>query len=423
MGAGPPRLRRRRRGQRRARPAERPRRAVRGAGDHAHLQHLVHHHEAHRHDGPQRRRGHVRPAAAWSPASSPWSAASPGIGKSTLLLQLAGALAPSRGRTVLYVTGEESRRAGAPACRAPRRAAGQPPARRRRPRCRTWSAHIDRGPPEVVRGRLDPDRCSTRSSRRPPARSPRCASARTSSCRRQVHRHHRRCSSVTSPRTGTLAGPRVLEHVVDTVLSFEGDRHHALRLLRAVEAPLRLHRGARPVRDDRGGPRPVPTRRRMFLADRRPGIPGSVVVPALEGHRPLLVEVQALVADVRPCRSRAGRRRGSTAAGSRCCSRCWSAGRTCPSTGADVYAMAVGGVRVVEPGADLGDRAGRWRRRSIGRPVAGPTVVVRRGRPGRRAAPGRAGIDAPPRRGGAAGLHRGGGARSAPPRVDAPASS
>ena len=45
-------------------------------------------------------------------------------------------------------------------------------------------------------------------------------------------------------KDGALAGPRVLEHVVDTVLSFEGERHHALRLLRAVEAPLRLHRAS-----------------------------------------------------------------------------------------------------------------------------------------------------------------------------------
>ena len=88
-------------------------------------------------------------------------------------------------------------------------------------------------------------------------------------------------------KDGALAGPRLLEHVVDTVLSFEGDRHHALRLLRAVKhrygptSELGLFEmadaGLVGVADASG----------MFLADRCPGIAGSVVVPTLEGHRPL----------------------------------------------------------------------------------------------------------------------------------------
>src|SRR5690606_13444900 len=90
-------------------------------------------------------------------------------------------------------------------------------------------------------------------------------------------------------KDGALAGPRLLEHVVDTVLSFEGDRHHALRLLRAVK-----HRygatGELGVFEMTGrGVSGVADPSRLFLADRRPGIPGSVVVPVLQGHRPLLV--------------------------------------------------------------------------------------------------------------------------------------
>ena len=96
-------------------------------------------------------------------------------------------------------------------------------------------------------------------------------------------------------KDGDLAGPRAVEHLVDTVLSFDGDRHHALRMLTAVK-----HRfgpagevGIFEMRED--GLRAVPDPGPMLLGDRMPGIPGSVVVPVLQGRRPLLVEVQALL--------------------------------------------------------------------------------------------------------------------------------
>ena len=96
-------------------------------------------------------------------------------------------------------------------------------------------------------------------------------------------------------KDGSIAGPRVLEHLVDTVLSFEGERHHALRLLRAVK-----HRFG-PVGElgmwemTAAGLEEVPDGAAFLLADRRPGAPGSVVFAGMEGRRPLLVEVQALV--------------------------------------------------------------------------------------------------------------------------------
>ncbi|MEX2255649.1 MAG: ATPase domain-containing protein, partial [Acidimicrobiia bacterium] len=97
-------------------------------------------------------------------------------------------------------------------------------------------------------------------------------------------------------KDGALAGPRVLEHLVDTVLSFDGDRHHGLRFLRAVKhrfgATSEL--GVFEMRGD--GLCDVPDASALFLADRRLDTPGSVVAPVLEGSRPLLVEVQALVA-------------------------------------------------------------------------------------------------------------------------------
>jgi len=154
-------------------------------------------------------------------------------------------------------------------------------------------------------------------------------------------------------KDGALAGPRVLEHIVDTVLSFEGERHHALRLLRALK-----HRfgptselGLFEMVD--AGLLGVPDAGGMFLADRRPGVPGSVVVPTIEGHRPLLVELQALVGPAAvaamPRRSAQGLDSGRLALLLAVLDR-----RVQLSLGgADVYASAVGGVRVVEPGADL----------------------------------------------------------------------
>jgi DNA repair protein RadA/Sms len=153
-------------------------------------------------------------------------------------------------------------------------------------------------------------------------------------------------------KDGGLAGPRVLEHVVDTVLAFEGDRHHALRLLRAAKhrfgstSELGLFemgdRGLMSVPDPSG----------LFLADRRGGLAGSVVFPALEGHRPLLVELQALVAKstlALPRRSAQGLDSGRLAMLLAVLEKRahWEV-NTC-----DVFVLAVGGVKVVEPGADL----------------------------------------------------------------------
>jgi DNA repair protein RadA/Sms len=153
-------------------------------------------------------------------------------------------------------------------------------------------------------------------------------------------------------KEGAIAGPRVLEHVVDTVLTFEGERHHALRLLRAVK-----HRFG-PTGDlglfemTEAGLSGVPDPSGLFLGDRRASVAGSVVVPAMEGQRPLLVELQALFA---PSRQGLARRSAQGL----------DAGRLdllvavlehrvgLRFGGADVYASVVGGVRVVEPAADL----------------------------------------------------------------------
>lgn len=153
-------------------------------------------------------------------------------------------------------------------------------------------------------------------------------------------------------KDGSIAGPRVLEHVVDTVLTFEGERRDALRLLRAVK-----HRFG-PVGElglwemTATGLAAVPDAGTFFLADRASGAPGSVVFAAMDGRRPLLVEVQALVGPGVPGalrRSASGYETGRLAQLLAVLER--RAGLSL--AGMDVYVSAVGGVRLADPGADL----------------------------------------------------------------------
>ena len=153
-------------------------------------------------------------------------------------------------------------------------------------------------------------------------------------------------------KDGALAGPRALEHVVDTVLSFEGDRHHSLRMLRALK-----HRfgstdelGLMEMRSD--GLQPVADPSALFLADRRAGSPGSVVAPVLEGARPLCVEIQALVVETP---APVPRRVAQAVDGNRLAMLLAVLQRRArvPIGMSDVYASVAGGARVVEPGADL----------------------------------------------------------------------
>lgn len=96
-------------------------------------------------------------------------------------------------------------------------------------------------------------------------------------------------------KDGSLAGPKVLEHVVDTVLYFEGERHHSHRVVRAVKNRFGAVSELGVFEMTGAGLAPVPNPSRLFLSDRAAGVPGSVVLCSLEGTRPILVEVQALV--------------------------------------------------------------------------------------------------------------------------------
>src|SRR5437763_253916 len=96
-------------------------------------------------------------------------------------------------------------------------------------------------------------------------------------------------------KEGGLAGPKALEHVVDTVLYFEGERHHSHRVVRAVKNRFGAVSELGVFEMTGAGLRPVPNPSRLFLSERASGTPGSAVLCCVEGSRPILVEVQALV--------------------------------------------------------------------------------------------------------------------------------
>jgi DNA repair protein RadA/Sms len=96
-------------------------------------------------------------------------------------------------------------------------------------------------------------------------------------------------------KDGSLAGPKVLEHVVDTVLYFEGHQHHSHRIVRAVKNRFGAVSELGVFEMTGAGLRPVPNPSKLFLAERPANVPGSAVLCTIEGSRPILVEVQALV--------------------------------------------------------------------------------------------------------------------------------
>jgi len=155
-------------------------------------------------------------------------------------------------------------------------------------------------------------------------------------------------------KDGNLAGPRVLEHVVDTVLQFEGDRHHALRLLRASKHRFGPTNELGLFEMDGAGMVGVPDPSTLFLADRRTGVAGSAVVPTMEGQRPIVVEVQALTSPAVPGvparRSAQGLDAGRLSMLMAVLGR--RAGLKLGEL--DVYASTAGGVKLSEPGLDLG---------------------------------------------------------------------
>ncbi len=154
-------------------------------------------------------------------------------------------------------------------------------------------------------------------------------------------------------KEGNVAGPRVLEHIVDAVLYLEGERFHAFRILRGTKNRFGSTDEVGVFEMGENGLREVANPSEVFLEERSRGVAGSVVVPTIEGTRPLLVEVQALVTPTSfglPRRTVNGvdpqrvalllavlTKRAGLATGSH-----------------DVYVNLVGGLRIREPATDLG---------------------------------------------------------------------
>jgi DNA repair protein RadA/Sms len=175
-------------------------------------------------------------------------------------------------------------------------------------------------------------------------------------------------------KEGALAGPRVLEHLVDTVLYFEGEHHHAYRVLRAVKNRFGSTNEIGVFEMAAGGLVEVPNPSGFFLAERPADAPGSVIVSALEGTRPLLLELQALV-------SRASfgtpRRTVLGADYNRVCLLLAVLEKRAglPISNQDVFVNVAGGGRIAEPAADLGvviAAASSY----LERPVVGDVVVL-----------------------------------------------
>lgn len=154
-------------------------------------------------------------------------------------------------------------------------------------------------------------------------------------------------------KQGSIAGPRVLEHMVDTVLHFEGDRHHAFRILRSIKNRFGATNeiGVFEMRED--GLAEVKNPSDIFLSERNFDVSGSTVICAMEGTRPLLVEIQALVTRTSygtPQRTATGydaRRLQMLIA-------VLEKRHGLNLSSHDVFVNAVGGVRLDEPSVDLG---------------------------------------------------------------------
>ncbi|TMH36167.1 MAG: DNA repair protein RadA [Betaproteobacteria bacterium] len=271
----------------------------------------------------------------------------PGIGKSTLLLQALDAL--SQQLPTLYVTGEESgaqvalrsRRLGLNASRVRVQAEIQ---------LEKILATLDVERPAVAVIDSIQTVYSDQLSSAPGsvAQVRECAAhltrwAKASGCAVVLVGH------VT--KDGSLAGPRVLEHIVDTVLYFEGDTHSSFRLVRAIKNRFGAVNEIGVFAMTDKGLKGVTNPSAIFLSTHGEPVPGSCVLVTLEGTRPMLVEVQALVdsGGPSPRRLSVGLDRDRLAMMLAVLHR--HAGIACMDQ--DVFVNAVGGVRISEPAADL----------------------------------------------------------------------
>jgi len=274
----------------------------------------------------------------------------PGIGKSTLLLQVSGALARRAG-PVLYVSGEES--AGQVKLRADR--LGAPPAGLyfvAETDLQTVEAHVATLNPKVLI--VD----SIQTVYMPGLESAPGSVSQVRECGARLMALAKGRGIATFlvghvTKEGAIAGPRVLEHLVDTVLYFEGEQHHAYRVLRAVKNRFGSTNEIGVFEMGQQGLTEVPNPSGFFLAERPTDAAGSVVVASLEGTRPLLVEIQALVT---PAGFGTPRRTVLGADYNRVCLLLAVLEKRVgfPLQSQDAFVNVAGGAKVFEPAADLG---------------------------------------------------------------------
>ena len=272
----------------------------------------------------------------------------PGIGKSTLLLQALDAL-QRKGMNTLYVTGEES---GAQVALRSRRLG------------------LDNSQVQVLAEIQLEKILATLQTERPniavidsiqTVYSDQLTSAPGSVAQvRECAAHLTRAAKATGTaivlvghvtKEGALAGPRVLEHMVDTVLYFEGDTHSSFRLIRAIKNRFGAVNEIGVFAMTEKGLKGVSNPSAIFLSQHEEPVAGSCVMVTLEGTRPLLVEIQALVdsGGPSPRRLSVGLERDRLAMLLAVLHR--HAGVACMDQ--DVFVNAVGGIRISEPAADL----------------------------------------------------------------------
>ena len=273
----------------------------------------------------------------------------PGIGKSTLLLQAAARLALS-GRSVAYVSGEEA--TDQVRLRAQRLGVGHAPvALAAATSVRDILATFPKSPDLLVI-----DSIQTMHSDLIEGAAGTVSQVRASAGELIRFAKERGCAVVLVghvTKDGSLAGPRVLEHMVDTVLAFEGERSHQYRILRAVKNRFGGTDEIGVFAMGDAGLGEVGNPSSLFLTDRGEAVTGTVVFPALEGTRPVLVEVQALTVRIA---SGATPRRAVVG---------WDSGRLAmllavlearcglSLSTAEVYLNIAGGYRLTDPAADL----------------------------------------------------------------------
>ncbi len=272
----------------------------------------------------------------------------PGIGKSTLLLQALARLAESHG--TLYVSGEESTRQIALRARRLQLDAPELP----------MLAEIQLEKILAALARQQPfaavvDSIQTLYSEA--LQSAPGSVAQVRECAAQLTRHAKQSGTVILlvghvTKEGALAGPRVLEHIVDTVLYFEGDTGSSFRLVRAFKNRFGAVNELGVFAMTETGLKGVSNPSAMFLSRHGQPVPGSCVMVTQEGTRPLLVEIQALVDTTHapsPWRLSVGLEQNRLAMLLAVLHR--HAGIACFDQ--DVFVNAVGGVKITEPAADL----------------------------------------------------------------------